>query len=56
MGRRFKIGRFYVERRKNGQFKKFVAIGRSLSVDRRKRAVRTVRSGYGHIGDRRRRR
>jgi hypothetical protein len=29
----------------------WVAIKRSLSADKRKRAVRKVRSGYGHLGD-----
>jgi len=51
---RTKIGKFYVERNRIGQIKKWVAIGRSQSADRRKRAIRRVRSGYGQLGDLRR--
>ena len=51
---RTKIGKFYVERNRIGQIKKWVRIKRSLSADRRKHASRTVRSGYGHVGDQRR--
>lgn len=51
MTNRTKIGKFYVERNKLGQIKKWVAIGRSLRADRLKQAVRKVKSGYGHLGD-----
>jgi hypothetical protein len=51
---RTKIGKFYVERNRIGQIKKWVRIKRSLSADRRVRARRIVRSGYGHVGDQRR--
>ena len=51
MGRRYKIGHSYVERRRDGTFKRWSGIGRSLSADRRRHAKRKVRSGYGHQGD-----
>lgn len=59
MGRRYQLKgrrRHYVERDRKGRFKKWVAKGRSLARDRRKHTRRKVRSGYGHRGDRRRRR
>jgi hypothetical protein len=43
--------RFYVERNRKGQIKKWVQIGRSLSADRRKHSRHKVKSGYGHLGD-----
>jgi len=49
--KRTKIRKFYVQRRKDGTFKKWTAIGRSLKADRRKKAKNTVKSGYGHKGD-----
>ena len=55
MARRYRIGKAYVVRRRDGTFKKWTRIGRSLRADKRKRAKRTVRSGYGHRGDLRRR-
>lgn len=51
MARRNKIGKSYVERRADGTFKDWSSIGRSLRQDRVKRAVRKVKSGYGHQGD-----
>lgn len=45
--------KYYVERKANGQFKKWTRIGRSLKADRRTHAKRRVKSGYGHLGDRR---
>jgi len=48
---RTKIGKYYVERNRNGQIKKWIRIGRSLKADRRKTASRIVKSGYGHLGD-----
>jgi hypothetical protein len=45
--------RFYVERRKDGTFKKWTSVGKSLRRDRVKKAVRKVKSGFGHQGDRR---
>ena len=52
MAKRNKIGKSYVVRRKDGTFKKWTPIGKSLSADRKKKAVKRVRSGYGHRGDR----
>jgi len=52
---RTKIGKFYVERNRLGQIKKWVAIRRSLSADRRVHSRHTVSSGYGHVGDQKRR-
>lgn len=50
MTKRSKIKNSYVQRRKDGTFKEFARIGRSLSIDRRKKAKR-VKSGYGFRGD-----
>lgn len=48
--------KYYVQRRKNGQFAaaKQVKIGKSLSADRRTKAKTKVKSGYGHQGDQKR--
>ena len=59
MGRRYIIKtrpRYYVERRKDGTFKKWVSRSKSQSIDQRKRSKTTVQSGYGHQGDQKRRR
>lgn len=48
---RTKIGKYYVERNRIGQIKKWVSIKRSLARDRGTRARTRVRSGYGHQGD-----
>ena len=42
----------YVRRDGQGQFKESDDVGRSLKVDRRKKAKKKVRSGYGDKGDR----
>ena len=50
--RRTKIGRFYVQRKKNGQIKKWTSIGKSLKYDRRvKSKTRPKRRGRGNKGD-----
>jgi len=49
--KRQKIGKYYVVRDKKGRFKRWIRIGRSLKIDRRKIAKRRVKSGYGHKGD-----
>jgi len=49
--RRTKIGKSYVQRRKDGTFKKWTGIGRSLAADRRTKAKKISKSGYGHTGD-----
>jgi len=46
-----KSDRSYVRRRKSGQFKKKVKVGRSLAVDRRMRAKTSVKKGQGDRGD-----
>lgn len=51
MGKRNKIGKHYVERRADGTFQEWSAIGRSLRQDRLKKAIKKVVSGYGHQGD-----
>lgn len=59
MGRRYKIKgkpRHYVERDRHGRFKKWTRIGRSLRADRRKSPAKTtVKPGYGHRGDQKKR-
>jgi len=54
MTKRTKIGKFYVERNRLGQIKKWVSIRRSLKADIRQRSKNKVKSGYGHLGDLRR--
>jgi hypothetical protein len=46
-----KTDRSYVRRRKSGQFKKKVKIGRSLAADRRTKAKTRVKKGQGDRGD-----
>lgn len=48
---RTKIGRCYVQRSRNGQFKKFTLIGKSLSADKKRRSNKVYRSGYGNTSD-----
>ena len=47
-----RAGTFYATRKKTGQFAELDEQGRSLSADRRRRAKKTVTSGYGDQGDR----
>lgn len=47
-----KTRKFYVERKADGTFKKWTRIGKSLKADRRVKAKRVVKSGFGHLGDR----
>ena len=42
----------YVRRGKAGRFKESDDVGRSLSADRRRKAKKKVRAGYGDRGDR----
>jgi hypothetical protein len=51
MTARSRIGKHYATRTRKGTFKKFVSVGRSLAMDRRKKAKKKVKSGYGHLGD-----
>ena len=51
MQKRQRIGTRYISRRKDGTFSKNVDVGRSLSADRRTKAKRTVKAGYGDKGD-----
>ncbi len=51
MSKRTRIGKRYVTRRKNGQIKTNVDVGRSLSADRRSKSKNTVKAGRGHQGD-----
>lgn len=44
----------YVRRDAKGRFAEVVDVGVSLSRDRRRKAKKTVKSGYGDRGDRRR--
>jgi hypothetical protein len=53
---RTKTATFYGKRTARGRFKEMDEKGRSLKADRRRRAKKTTRSGYGDQGDRRRRR
>lgn len=45
----------YVRRDKKGRFTEVDMASRSLPVDRRTHAKHTVRSGYGDVGDQKRR-
>ena len=42
----------YAKRTSRGRFKEMDEKGRSLNADRRRKAKRKVRSGYGDRGDR----
>ena len=42
----------FVRRGKKGRFKESDDVGRSLAADRRKKAKKKVKSGYGDRGDR----
>ena len=42
--------KMYLERNKNGQFKKWTNIGRSINQDKR-RTGKPVKKGYGYKGD-----
>ena len=56
MAKRYLIKKkFYVVRRKDGTFKRWTRVGKSLKADRRTKAKRIVKSGYGHRGDQKRR-
>ena len=44
----------FTKRRADGTFKEMDDVGRSLSGDRRTKAKRATKSGYGDQGDRRR--
>jgi hypothetical protein len=45
---------FFAKRTAKGRFKEMDERGRSLAADRRRKAKRTVKSGHGDQGDRRR--
>ena len=49
-----RAGSFYAKRKSTGRFKEMDEKGRSLKTDRRRAAKKTVKSGYGDQGDRRR--
>ena len=42
----------YAKRRADGTFKEIDEVGRSLSADRRRKAKKKVKKGYGDQGDR----
>jgi hypothetical protein len=46
--------KMYAKRTAKGRFKEMDDVGRSLSADRRRKAKKTVKSGYGDQGDRKR--
>jgi hypothetical protein len=45
--------KFYAKRTARGRFKDMDEQGRSLATDRRRRAKKRTKSGYGDRGDRR---
>jgi hypothetical protein len=47
-----KTGSAYAKRTTKGRFKEMDDVGRSQKADRPKKAKRTVKSGYGDQGDR----
>jgi hypothetical protein len=49
-----RAGSFYAKRKTSGEFREMDEKGRSLKTDRKRRAKKTTRSGYGDQGDRRR--
>lgn len=48
-------GRRYVTRDSKGRFKTVVSVKKSLAADRRSKAKKTVKPGYGHRGDQKKR-
>ncbi len=48
-------GKRFVRRSARGRFTESDEVGQSLSADRRRKAKKTVKSGYGDKGDQRRR-
>jgi hypothetical protein len=46
----------YVKRSASGRFKESDDVGRSQTADRRKKAKKSVKSGYGDQGDQKRKR
>jgi hypothetical protein len=44
----------YAKRTSKGRFKEMDDVGRSQTADRRKRAKKTTKAGYGDQGDRKR--
>jgi hypothetical protein len=50
-----RAGTFYAKRSTRGRFKEMDNKGRSLTADRRTKAKKATKSGYGDRGDRRRR-
>ena len=46
----------YVRRDEEGKFKESDDVGRSQKADRRKKAKKSVKSGYGDQGDQKRKR
>ncbi len=46
--------KFYAKRDAKGRFKEMDRVDRSLAADRPRRAKRTVKSGHGDQGDRKR--
>jgi hypothetical protein len=51
VSKRQRFGNRYISRRKDGTFSKNVNVGRSISADRRTKAKKTVKAGYGDKGD-----
>jgi hypothetical protein len=45
----------YVKRTASGKFKESDDVGKSLSADRKRKAKRTVKSGFGDQGDQKKR-
>jgi len=50
--RRYKIGKYYVTRDRKGRFRNWVRIGKSLAIDRKRKAYyKPKKSGQGNTGD-----
>lgn len=47
-----RAGKSYAKRMAKGRFKEMDKVSRSLASDRRRKAKRKVKSGYGDTGDR----
>jgi hypothetical protein len=47
-------GSHFAKRDAKGQFKEMDSVGRAMTADRRTKAKRTVKSGHGDQGDRKR--
>ncbi|MFW5889065.1 MAG: hypothetical protein ACOCUD_01660 [Bacillota bacterium] len=52
MPKRQRIKGSYVTRRKDGTFKNWVKVGKSINIDKKRESMTKCKQGYGNQGDR----